>query len=173
MNNNNSNEKINDNEMWRCIDYSGPHTVMHHQYFQMVDLLMHYVQRSMSGLNPHASPYVPHHQQAQINKLNEKLEEKKKKTSDQPNMCKEKNDTQGWKMCTNKKQKKRTKNEQPEIVQTAIDGNRFSFLKNMVGENAEVTQLLQKAVEKQNKNESNESKVRETTSNRTTFVLLK
>ena len=79
MNNNNSYEKINDNEMWRGIDYSGSHAVMHQQYFQMIDLLTHYIQRSMRGLNPHALRCVPHPQQVQIKKLNEKLKENKNK----------------------------------------------------------------------------------------------
>ena len=51
---------MNDNSaMNNGIDYTGPHAVMHHQCYQMVDLLMQYCRRTMCGLNPHAFPCVP------------------------------------------------------------------------------------------------------------------
>ena len=58
-NNNAKCTAMNDDEKWNGIDYSGPHTVFHHQCFQMVDMLMQCCRRSMHGLNPYALPYVP------------------------------------------------------------------------------------------------------------------
>ena len=41
------------------IDYAGPHTVMHHQCCQMVDLVTQCCRRTMCGLNPSALPHAP------------------------------------------------------------------------------------------------------------------
>ena len=41
------------------IAHTGQHTMMHHQYYQMVDLLIEYCRKSMGGLNPCAMPYAP------------------------------------------------------------------------------------------------------------------
>ena len=55
----NNNMKINENMIWNGVDFSGPHTVFYHQYFQMVDVLIACAQRSLSGLNLHAVPCEP------------------------------------------------------------------------------------------------------------------
>ena len=39
--------------------HAGPYTVVHHQCYQMVDLLTQHCRKTMGGLNPHALPYVP------------------------------------------------------------------------------------------------------------------
>ena len=41
-NNNTADAAMNDNKEWNGIYFSGPHMLFHHQYFQMVDLLMQY-----------------------------------------------------------------------------------------------------------------------------------
>ena len=62
--NNNSNNNMNyvESMKWNGIDFTGPHTVMHHQCYQMVDMLMHHCRRAMCGLNPHALPHEPKYQ---------------------------------------------------------------------------------------------------------------
>ena len=39
--------------------FDGTHTEVHHQYFRMVDLLMHHFEQGLRTLNPHAAPHVP------------------------------------------------------------------------------------------------------------------
>ena len=39
--------------------HTGQHTIIHHQYYQMVDLLIEYCRKSMGGLNPRTMPYAP------------------------------------------------------------------------------------------------------------------
>ena len=39
--------------------HTGPCTVVHHQCYQMVDLLMQHCRKTMGGLNPCALPHVP------------------------------------------------------------------------------------------------------------------
>ena len=39
--------------------FAGPHTIMHHQYFKMVDLLIETCMGTTKGLNPFALPYEP------------------------------------------------------------------------------------------------------------------
>ena len=54
----NSNIRINENVNYG-VDFIEPHTVIHHQYYQMVDLLIQYCRRLMCRLNPYALSYVP------------------------------------------------------------------------------------------------------------------
>ena len=49
-----------------------------------------------------------------------------------------------------KKGKKNKTNKKPKVEKTAIDENRYSRLKDMIGDMTEVTQLLSAAVQKQN-----------------------
>ena len=53
---------------------TGPHAVTHHQYYQMVDLLMQHCRRSIGRLNPHALPHVPvqHHEEVKMNRKPDK-----------------------------------------------------------------------------------------------------
>ena len=55
----NNNAKINENGIWNGVDFSGPCAVFHHQCFQIVDVLIAYAQRSLSGSNPHATLCEP------------------------------------------------------------------------------------------------------------------
>ena len=96
---------MNDNKKWNGVDFSGSHTVFHHQCFQMVDLLMHCCRRSMHGLNPYALPHVPPQHQEEINKMNAKHEEKDLKPNlAKPTPCNGQS-KQGWKTCTKKKRR--------------------------------------------------------------------
>ena len=38
------------------LEHTGPHAVMHHQHYQMVDLLIQHCRKTMGGLNPNALP---------------------------------------------------------------------------------------------------------------------
>ena len=78
----NRNNNFNDVERMKWIDFSGPCTVVHHQHFQMVDMLMHHCIRTMCGLNPYVLPYVP-----KLQDMNEK-EGKKKNKNVQLHACK-------------------------------------------------------------------------------------
>ena len=50
----------NNNEHWHVdFGFAGPHTTLHHQCFQMVDLIMLNFKRTMNGLNPRALTYEP------------------------------------------------------------------------------------------------------------------
>ena len=39
--------------------HTGQCTIMHHQYYQMVDLLIEYCRKSIGGLDPHVVPHAP------------------------------------------------------------------------------------------------------------------
>ena len=98
---------INNNTRWNCIDFSGPHAVIHHQHFQMVDLLTQHCRRSMNGLNACALPCVQPQCQEEINKMNGKQEEKDLK----PNLAQptptDGQSKQGWKTHNNKKREEK------------------------------------------------------------------
>ena len=66
MNKNNNYIKINENGIRNGIDFSGLCTIFHRQCFQMVDVLIAYAQRSLSGLNLHAMPYEPDQQKKEM-----------------------------------------------------------------------------------------------------------
>ena len=62
----------------------GTHTVIHHQHYQMVDLLMQHCRRSMCRLNPHALTHMPKHQE-DVNETadSKKINKRQKSLSDQ------------------------------------------------------------------------------------------
>ena len=39
--------------------FAGWHAAFHHQYFKMVDMLMHQFEQQVHGLNLHTTTYVP------------------------------------------------------------------------------------------------------------------
>ena len=82
---------------------TGPHAVTHHQYYQMVDLLMQCCLQFMGGLNPHALPYVPvqHHEEVKMNRKPDK------KT------CRA--NQEGWKMQKTKKGKRNINNKKHNV----------------------------------------------------------
>ena len=82
----NRNNQINNNSVNYGVD-TGPHTVIHHQHYQMVNLLIQHCRRSMGGLNPYALPCVS-------SKHREKKKDRDNKGK-QPNLAKSK---QGWKV---------------------------------------------------------------------------
>lgn len=43
--------------------FAGSYAAFHHQYFKMVDMMMHHFEQNMYGLNPHARSYVPAEQE--------------------------------------------------------------------------------------------------------------
>ena len=58
--------------------------VIHHQYYQMVDLLMQNCRQSMSGLNPHSLTHMPKCQDdANENEDSKKINKRQKSPSDQ------------------------------------------------------------------------------------------
>ena len=132
------------------------HTVAHHQCYQMVDLLTQCCRKPMGGLNPYALPYAPPTKQS-VEKSNA------------PNM-RNKNDnvkSSKWHVC--KKTKGRrciNKNKNKTEKETKGVVNRFSRLQDMVKDNNEVTEVIEKAVEEdklrntiKNKNEENKHDV--------------
>ena len=51
---------MNNNAYWDIdFGYAGTCTAFHHQYFQMIDLMMLHCKREMNGLNPHALLHEP------------------------------------------------------------------------------------------------------------------
>ena len=78
-----NNNRVIQNNIKYGVDYTGPHTVMHHQCHQMVDLVMRHCKQTMHGLNPYALPCIPSqhqesekkegnkHQEEEINKFDE------------------------------------------------------------------------------------------------------
>ena len=149
MNAKNNDIDPNKNGNWNGVDISGPpHTVFHHQCFQMVDMLIAYAQRSMSGLNPHAAPHGPNQQETEINLGNNTPIEKTNTPLSKPYPHKEMNKKQGWKKQSNRKNTKQKTNAKPKVVEDEFESNRFSQLQNMVGDMTEVTQFLCKAVGK-------------------------
>ena len=124
----------------------GPYTVMHHQHYQMVDLLMQHCRQTMGGLNPHALPHVP------------------SKNGTKESACKPKNNKQNVepsKWHTHKKKKgnrKKNINKNNTVQETKIVGNRFSRLQEMVKDCPEVTEVLKKVVEEEKPQNENDIK---------------
>ena len=134
---------MNDNSvMNNGIDYTGPHAVMHHQYYQMVDLLIHCCRRTMCGLNPHALPHAPLQHQ-DVTKKNSKQKQKDKKQNLEPLK-------QEWHTQSRKKGKPNPNKCKNQIKDTKKFENRFSRLQNMTKDMSEVTEILWKTVKKQN-----------------------
>jgi hypothetical protein len=117
--------------------HTGPYTVAHHQYYQMVDLLTQLCRRTMGGLNPHAVPYVP---------LTSPIVTKERKTNKKNN--KNTVESSKWHTCRTKKgrrYKNNNKNKKEKNIQSF--GNRFSRLQEVVQDIDEVMDVLQKAVD--------------------------
>ena len=55
--------------------FAGSCTAFHHQYFKMVDILMHYFEQNMHSLNPSAKPYAPLEQDSKEYENNHREEE--------------------------------------------------------------------------------------------------
>ena len=130
-------------------DHAGPYTIMHHQHYQMVDLLILCCRKTMGGLNPHALPYVPSKQQ-KVPKESTHDQKKNINTVKPPT----------WHACK-KKKGNRCKNINKKKIdkETKIFGNRFSRLREMVEDSQEVMDVLEKAVDKvvhQNENKGKE-----------------
>ena len=118
--------------------HTGPHTVAHHQYYQMVDLLIQHCRRTMGGLNPHALPHAPPTPQIVTESTNNKMNNTKNAEFSKWHACKTKKG-RGYKNNNNKKKEKKTK----------LFGNRFSRLAEMVQDNQEVTDVLETAVDEE------------------------
>ena len=123
MNENNNNANANENGIWNGADFSGLHVVFHHQCFQMADLLIAYVQRLMSGSNPHAMSCKPNQQKTEINLGNSAHAENKKTPLSKPYPHKEMNKKQGWKKQSNRKNKKHEISIKPKVEQDKFDSN--------------------------------------------------
>ena len=62
---------VNNEHLNSDFGFTGPYTTVHHQYFQMVDLMTRSFERTVCGLNPYAVPYKP----AMSNNMTEVREE--------------------------------------------------------------------------------------------------
>ena len=111
--------------------HAGTCTAVHHQYYQMVDILMQHCRKSMGGLNPHALPYAPPTQQGveKSNTCTMRNKNKNEKTSTW-NTCKKKiNDewtevTRGTKKMLNQYNHKDDRNANPyEILSVEEEDN--------------------------------------------------
>ena len=88
---------------------TGPCTVMHHQHYQMVDLLMQHCRKTMGGLNPNALPYAPLKQQNAKKESSYKQKNNNKKAEPSKwHICKEK---KGCIYKNNNKNKKEKENK--------------------------------------------------------------
>ena len=117
-----------------CGSDSGLHTVIHHQCYQMVDLLIQHFRRSMCGLNPYALPYMPQHKED----MNET--EESKKTNKRQKIPFD----QGWKKQRNTKRCNNVKNNNITEKEREINANanQFQRLQALVGDMTEVTSVL-------------------------------
>ena len=135
-------------------DHAGPYTITHHQYYQMVDLLILCCRKTMGGLNPYALPYAPS-KQKKVPK--ESTHDQKKNI----NIVK----PPKWHACKKKKGNRCKNNDKKKIdKETKIFGNRFSRLREMVEDSQEVIDVLEKAVDEdthQNENKGKEDEENE------------
>ena len=118
--------------------HKGPYTVVHHQYYQMVDLLIQHWRRTMGGLNPYALPYIPPTPKSNIESTNNETNNTKNAESSKWHACKTKKG-RGCKNNNNKKKEKKTR----------LFGNRFSRLAEMVQDEQDITDVLETAVDEE------------------------
>jgi len=130
------------------LEFVGAYTPIHHQYFQMVDMLIHHWKRTMDGLNPYAISYVPStridtEDRVCTKKMNDNNVESFNKGHDNDatastkwNMCR----TKEGRGCNNNNKYKKERNNK-------VFGNRFSRLQELVQDNQEDMDMLEKAVD--------------------------
>ena len=139
-----------------CV-HTGTHTVIHHQYYQMVDLLMQFCRRTMGGLNPHALPHAPlttsiDNEESAIDdedrtntkqKNDNKVESSKSKKGRNNNTASTK-----WKACRTKKGRmSKNNNKNKKEKNNKIFCNRFSRSQETTQDTKEVMGMLEKAVD--------------------------
>ena len=56
------------------INFTGLCTLFHNQYFEMINILIHYYKRAMGGLNTYTLPYVLQYQ-VDMNEMDRKMKE--------------------------------------------------------------------------------------------------
>ena len=61
------------------LEFGGVRTPIHHQYFQMVDMLIHHFRWNMNELNPFTKPYEPTTEAREV-KVNEEEKQKDART---------------------------------------------------------------------------------------------
>ena len=127
--------------------HAGPYAIMHHQCYQMVDILTQYCKKSMGGLSPCALPYAPTMKQDMKSNTCEIRNKKNNVKSTAWNTCEK-----GRKCNSKNKNHKKINN----IVEEESMTNRFSRSQQMVGDVNEVTELLQKVVDNNNNNKNEE-----------------
>ena len=136
--------------------HTGQYTVVHYQCYQMVDLLTQCCRKMKDGLNPYAVPYAPSTSQI----VTEESTNNKKNNNNnvEPSKWHTCETKKGWKQKNNNKNKREKK--------TKSFGNRFSRLQEMVQDNHEVTEAIEKAVDEdklqdtiKNENEQNKHNV--------------
>ena len=112
------------------LEFVGAYTPTHHQYFQMVDMLMHHWKRTMYGLNPYAIPYVPSttridtEDRVHTKKKNDNNVESSNKGYDNDATASTK-----WNMCRTKEGRgHHNNNKNKKERNNKVFGNRFSRL---------------------------------------------
>ena len=62
--------------------FLGSYTAFHHQYFKMVDMLIHHFDMNMKKLNPCTKPYKPKKEVEEVNTKEEVQQKKTKKSNE-------------------------------------------------------------------------------------------
>lgn len=129
--------------------HTGQCTTMHHQYYQMVDLLIEYCRKSMGGLNPHVVPYVPSTSRIVAeDSANTKKKNNNNVESSKWNKRHNINTAAStkWNTCRTKKGR-RQKDNNKNIKENNIKNfrNRFSQSHEVVHDDQEVMDMLEKA----------------------------
>ena len=118
-------------------EHAGPCTVAYHQHCQMVDLLMQHCRKTMGGLNPHALPYVPSTQPIVTEESTHAKRNNKKNA-----------ESSKWHACETKKGRRyKNNNKNKQEKETKLFGNRFNRLQDMVQDDHDVAEAIEKAVD--------------------------
>ena len=134
--------------------HTGQHTIAHHQYYQMVDLLIEHCRKSMGGLNPHAVPHAPSTSRI----VTEDSANTKKKNNNNFESSKW-NKSSKWNACRTKKgRRNQNNNKNIKEKNMKIFGNRFSRLQETTQDTKEVMDMIEKAVDETKHATINEEK---------------
>ena len=142
--------------------HTGQCTITHHQYYQMVDLLIECCRKSMGGLNPHTVPCAPSTSRIVAEdsantkkKNNNNVESSKWNKRNNINTAK----SSKWNACRTKKERRhKNNNKNIKEINNKKFSNRFSRLQELVQDNHEVMDMLEKAVDDTKHANSNKEK---------------
>ena len=123
--------------------HAGQCTIMHHQYYQMVDLLIECCKKSMGGLNPHAAPCAP-----STSRIVAEESAKTKKKNNNNFESSKWNKSSKWNTCRTKKgRRNQNNNKNIKEKNMKIVSNRFSRLQETTQDAKEVMDRIEKAVD--------------------------